>query len=254
MPAPASTAAASAANSADRCRASQPMHHPGCGRRPAGARAASRASPAVAARTTARFIRFGPAADRAAQARRAELQPPGEPVGQLGGGRWPRRPLRAAAPAARAARPGPAASGSSAIQARACSASSPERRTGLGSGDARSTRGRSLGQQGAHPGRGRLPGRHHLGVIRAPLAARPAARLVTSEIAEHLRAEVAGGDRLQRGGHADQVGAQGAQHPDLGRASRSAGRAAPRTRPRPGWGRPPGPAPAAAPSTGRSGR
>ena len=32
---------------------------------------------------------------------------------------------------------------------------------------------------------------------------------------QHLRAEVARGDRLEHGGHADQVGARGAQHPDL---------------------------------------
>ena len=44
----------------------------------------------------------------------------------------------------------------------------------------------------------------------------PAAGLVTSDTAEHLRAGGAGSDRFVHGGHADQVGAQRAQHPDLG--------------------------------------
>ena len=45
----------------------------------------------------------------------------------------------------------------------------------------------------------------------------PAARLVTSDRPDHLGAGVAGGDRLEHGRHADQVGPQHAQHPHLGR-------------------------------------
>ena len=67
MPAPASTPATSSANSADRCRASHPTTTGWAGLRAAPLRAESGASSqpataAVAARTTARFIRFGPAA------------------------------------------------------------------------------------------------------------------------------------------------------------------------------------------------
>ena len=59
MPAPASTPAASSANSADRCRASQPSTTP---RLAVPSLASQPATAAVAALTTARFIRFGPAA------------------------------------------------------------------------------------------------------------------------------------------------------------------------------------------------
>ncbi len=60
MPDPVSTAAASSANSADRCRASQPSTTPAWAA--VGQYSCSqRARPMVAARTTARFIRFGPA-------------------------------------------------------------------------------------------------------------------------------------------------------------------------------------------------
>ena len=65
IPAPASTRAASSANSSDRCRASQPMTTPASAASgpamPRPAPVSHRASAAVVPRTTARFIRFGPA-------------------------------------------------------------------------------------------------------------------------------------------------------------------------------------------------
>ena len=45
----------------------------------------------------------------------------------------------------------------------------------------------------------------------------PAARLVTSEMPEDLRAGLAGGDGFEHGRHADQVAAEHADHVDLGR-------------------------------------
>ena len=70
----------------------------------------------------------------------------------------------------------------------------------------------------------------------------PAARLVTSEMPSTSQARLPGGDRLQRGGHADQVAAEHPGHPHLGRASRTAARGTARRRPRAGPGRPSGPA------------
>ena len=111
MPAPASTAAASSANS------SRPV--PGVAadaprrpRRRPGRRSSSHpASAAVVAADHRAVHPVRPGADRAAQARGAELQPPGEPVGQLGQRRLPGRLGCPATPAAPPARPGPARPG-----------------------------------------------------------------------------------------------------------------------------------------------
>ena len=82
-PAPLQTAAASSAKRAEPCRASWPMTTPAAAAPPT---ASSRyaASPAVARRTVATFIRAGPGAERAAQARGAEGQAAGEARLELG--------------------------------------------------------------------------------------------------------------------------------------------------------------------------
>jgi len=85
MPAPVSTAAASRANPAERCRASQPSTTPA---RAASGRARAASGPGPPSRPGPRRGSSGwarPPSRRAGQ--RAELEPPGEPVGQAGRGR-----------------------------------------------------------------------------------------------------------------------------------------------------------------------
>src|SRR5829696_3284142 len=73
-----------------------------------------------------------------------------------------------------------------------------------------------LAEQAAHPARGGLAGLEHLGMVER-LAAQARGEVGDQADAEDLHACLAGRDRLQRGAHADQVPAQDAGHPHLGR-------------------------------------
>jgi cation diffusion facilitator family transporter len=76
--------------------------------------------------------------------------------------------------------------------------------------------GQDAGQQRAHPaGRG-LAGLDHLGVGQA-VPAQTRRQVRDQRDAEHFGPHLAGGNRLQTGRHADQVGAEPGQHGDLGR-------------------------------------
>ncbi len=154
----------------------------------------------------------GPGGDGAAQPGGAELQPPAEPVGQLGSGlvglgaigvqqlgQLPPVPLVRVVGDPRG-HPGPQLGADHLSLASA----------------ARGQLRQDPGQQRAHPGRGRLAGGQHVGVVQR-LVGQARGDVGDQRDAEHLRAQVPGRDGLQRGGHADQVGAAGPQHPDLGR-------------------------------------
>ena len=76
--------------------------------------------------------------------------------------------------------------------------------------------GQDPGEQGAHPAGGGPARLDHLGVAET-LPGQARRQVGDQRDAEHLRAQVAGRDRLQAGRHPDQVGAEPAQHGDLRR-------------------------------------
>ena len=189
----------SAAKSADAVAGVAADHHRAVGRRcvePGG-------HPAVARRTSARFMRFGPAPARRA-ARRCRTA-----------SRSPKRSRRpAASPAASSA-------SSSAAGDRVGVLVAP----GLGRAGA-STERRRRSRPPAHSWRrrSRSPMRSAAGRPASSTSAwsrrrrrRPAARLVTSESPSTSAPSVAGGDHLVHRRHADEVGAERLQHADLGR-------------------------------------
>ena len=233
MPAPVSTAAASSAKSADRCRASHPMTTairavPPAGEAPAvrpapaspeapGAREAGGrcscsqpASAAVAALTTARFIRFGPAptwprspavpnsrrpvnrsvssasairpgsppCSQAASRAPNSARSPGSGSSRIQASTWERRPAGITAsprPRVHAARPrvhAPQARGRG----------SGRRRRGSSGCDL----GQDAGEQGAHPARGLRPGRDDLAVVQ-PAFRQTGGQVGHQRDGEHLR-------------------------------------------------------------------
>ncbi len=214
-PAPVSTAAASPANSAERCRASQPITTPASAAA-AGARAASR------------------------PARRSR---PGPRRGSSGSGPAPIVPRRPAVP--NSSRPANRSARSAAAARRPRRPGRPRQQIlqfgpvrGVrvvghpGPGQLRRSSSPGSAGQDSSPGQDR-PGRSWASSapIRAAAACPAATTSAWSSPAggqagrqvgdqrdrQHLGAEVAGGDRFQGRGHADQVGAEGAEHPDLGR-------------------------------------
>ena len=66
------------------------------------------------------------------------------------------------------------------------------------------------------PRRRRRARGEHFDVVERRRRAMPAAAVRDQADAEHARAEVAGRDRLEHRRHADEIGAERAQHPDLG--------------------------------------
>jgi cation diffusion facilitator family transporter len=74
--------------------------------------------------------------------------------------------------------------------------------------------GQDAAQQGAHPARRGLACLDHLGVAEA-VPGQAGRQVRDQRDAEHLRAELTDGDRLQDGGHTDQIGTELAEHPDL---------------------------------------
>jgi len=76
--------------------------------------------------------------------------------------------------------------------------------------------GQDPGQQRAHPAGGGLAGLDHLGVGQA-VSGQTRRQVRDQRDAEHFGPHLAGGNRLQTGRHADQVGAEPGQHGDLGR-------------------------------------
>ena len=225
-PAPASTRAASSANSSDRCRASQPMTTP------ASPRPARRGRPAA----TGQRGRGGPdhrpvhpvraRADRAPQPGGAELQPAAEPVGKLGRGR-----LAAVVEQRRAPRPGPARRG------RRRSSARPEhagRRRSRRPSGARHDAGQHARPAGRPSGPAAAwPGGDHLHMVEP--ARRQPGRQVADQRDRRAPRRQGGGRRWPRGpwtsppGRRPACGACGSRP-----GSRSAARAAPRRRPRPG--------------------
>src|SRR5216683_5636626 len=200
MPAPASTAAVSPANPSERCLASQPTTTPASAA-PGSCSRSHQASAAVAPRTTARFIlpRPAPTAPRSPAVPKASRAPKRPATSALAAG----PPSSSAASSARS--PG---SGSSSIQASAWARRSAE----IISGDSL----QDLGEQRAHPGRGRRPYGDDLLVLE-PVLADAGGEVRDQRDGQHLRAEVTGRDCLEDGGHPDQVRAEGAEHGDLGR-------------------------------------
>src|SRR3546814_1812750 len=101
-----------------------------------------------------------------------------------------------------------AGSGSSSAHARASAERSAESLISEARDDLR--------QQVAHALRGGLPGREHVGVVEVA-AAEARCEVGDERQAEHLGSDVARCDHLVHRRHADEVGAEGAQHPDLSR-------------------------------------
>ena len=79
----------------------------------------------------------------------------------------------------------------------------------------RQSRAITRAEQGAHPRRGLTARLQHL-VVAERLPGHPCRQIRHQRHRQHLRPGRAGRDRLVHGRHADQVRAQGAQHPDLG--------------------------------------
>ena len=154
--------------------------------------------------TTARFIRFGPGAERAAQAGGAELQASGERVGQLGGGAVvPARcrvdeglELASGCPG-RGRRPASRERGRPAVRG---PPSHPLQ---------------DLREQRAHARGGRVARREHLLVVER-LPGDPGSGVRHEGQPQDLQARLPRRDRLQRGRHAHEVRAEHACHPDLG--------------------------------------
>ena len=86
---------------------------------------------------------------------------------------------------------------------------------GAGDQDAHQILGDDLAEQAAHPAGGGLARLEDLLVVER-LAAQAGGEVGDQADAEDLHARLAGGDRLERGAHADQVPAHDAGHPDLG--------------------------------------
>ena len=170
--------------------------------------------------------------DRSAQAGRAEFQPPGEPVGQLGAGRGrgavglgavggpqQRGQLGAVAVVRVVGDPcGDLACSSWLIMP----AASFHRARRICRAGANVSHARRVRRPSERAGSGPLTAEAFPAATTSRGSARPrkcpAAGFVISEMPSTSSAEVPGGDGLERGGHADHVGARGAQHPDLGRS------------------------------------
>ena len=147
-----------------------------------------------------------PGRHHAAQPRGAELQPAAEPIGQLGG-------RLGAVVGQQPPQLGPVAGIGVVGDPRLDPGPQPRRDHEEAGGDGP---GQDRGQQRAHPVRGRLARGDHFLVVQ--LRPAQAGRGVGDQRqAQHLGAEVAGGDRLQHRGHPDQVGAEQPEHADLGR-------------------------------------
>ena len=155
-------------------------------------------------------MRFGPGAEGAAQPGGAELQPAVEPLAEpvevVGGEQGVELGPGVGVRVLVAPRPRPGAEAASAIGHRRPTTSASSSPIGLGGGRARPP-ARRRGRGGSSPS--------------------PAARLVTSETAEHLGADVAGGDDLVHRRHADEVGAEDLRACGSRPASRSCGPGSP---------------------------
>ena len=188
--------------------------------------------PAAARMTTARFIRFGPAAEASAQPGGAELEHPGHRVGQLGGGRLVTRlggggeALELGAGHGIRVVAGPGPRGGEEVGER-CGGGirhgAPQIRP--------TTAARRRPQRSAASRPASSTSSWSSGVVRDP-----GGGVGDERDAEHLEAALPGRDRLERGRHADEVAADDAWPSAPPPASRSAARGTARRPPRRGRG------------------